>query len=182
VTGLDPTAAQLTDRGKLFAIFRPIPGARDARDEKPIAVFQALGPAPNGGSTVEVTRRCVALSERVEAGLHAMPLSATGDPIVGQCMARVVDEGRNAQSGEHYAVLNIGSGAGLKPGDEFALLGAPVLQAGFVPLGIDTARGGRCQISNDPSELTPVTARCIVVRELPGQPTLKQAYAVFSER
>lgn len=175
VTGFTPGEASMVEQGRLFAVLRPIAGTSDSR---PIAVIRAIGPAV--GESVEVAEQCIVPSTTPEIGMEVQPLSSQTEMKVGPCLARVVDQGTDGS--RKYIVLNVGSGVGLLPGDEFAILGAAVIAEGHKPLGLDSQRDGSCQIPADQTHLKPLTARCVLTKWPDDKRVLKNGFAAWKPR
>lgn len=173
VAGLGPNAASIVEQGRLFAATRPLTGATAAR---PVAVLTALGPAV--GDVVPVAPRCVVPEAALREGMDVVALSSGTEIKVGACLARVVEQGRS-EHGEAYVVLNVGSGVGVLPGDQFVLLGRAVTASGFVPLGLDSAGDGLCQVPEDPLHLKISTARCAIIRTPGDAANLVNTYVVW---
>lgn len=172
VTGLSADAVSIVEQGRLFAAIRPVAGTASAR---PVAVLTALGPAL--GDVVPVAPQCVVPEAGLRAGMDVVALASGTEVKVGACLARVVDQGRS-EHGEAYVVLNVGVGMGVRPGDQFVLLGRAVAADGFVPLGLDSAGDGLCQVPADPMHLKVSTARCAIVHGTEGKASLAGAYVV----
>lgn len=175
ITELDPISTQIVARSSLFAAVDP--------EEGRVAVLKVLDRGLPGSRRIEVVPVCRSLKVPRPSGLVGLgvePLSPTGDARVDQCLVRVVDES-DPDDSEKYVMLDVGGGEQIKPGDEYVLLGDPVCQDGFVPLGLDTTRDGRCLIapSNGPAKNV---SRCDILQEPPGGGTLKNRYALFVSR
>lgn len=177
VTDLDARAAQMAARGHLFAAYRAIPGTRD---REAIAVLRALGPAVSGSSSVRLAEQCVALGRGLERGLAVEPLRGDTSDKVGQCLARIV--GRSPAGVPPYVTLDVGTAEGLLPGDQYSLLGKPVVKRGFAGLVLDTENDLRCQISDDYIHNRSLTIRCMIVDRVPPDARLENGFAVFTPR
>ena len=174
VTGLGPWAARMIQRGYLFAAYRPLrDGARS-----PVAVLRAVGPAAPGSATVRLVPQCQVLDDALEAEQAVEPIDATGSIKVGQCLARIVSQNASPP----YVILDVGRAERLRPGDQYLILGQPLAQPGFVPLGLDTERDLRCLISEAPAGRKLITTRCMLDRPLPTDVSLTNGYAVFAPR
>ena len=178
ITGLSPDAAAAIEQGRLFAASRPIPGTPDTT---PVAVLVALGPP--GGSTVQVGHQCTALGKEqdLRSGLSAEPLASSTNIKVGQCLARIVDEGIDT-SGSRHVILDVGQAFGLRATDEYKILGKSVNASGYVPLGISTDQDGLCQIPDDPTYIKDNITRCVVLQSPPDLEQLKNGFAVWKPR
>lgn len=175
ITDLDPISTQIVARSSLFAAVHP--------EEGRVAVLKVLDRSLPGSHRIEVVPVCRSLkmpSPSALIGLGVEPLSPTGDARVDQCLVRVVDESRPDDS-EPYVMLDVGGGEQIMPGDEYTLLGDPVCQDGFVPLGLDTTRDGRCQIA-PPDGPAKNISRCNILKRPPGLGTLENRYALFVSR
>ncbi|MEX1367865.1 MAG: hypothetical protein AB1Z98_32350 [Nannocystaceae bacterium] len=175
ITDLDPISTQIVSRSSLFAAVDPQQGR--------VAVLKVLGRGTADSHRIEVVPVCRSFKVPQPSdlvGLGVEPLSPTGDAQVDQCLVRVVDES-SPDNPQQFVVLDVGGGEQIKPGDEYALLGDPVCQDGFVPLGLDTARDGRCQIAPSDGPVKNIS-RCDIVKRPPGEGTLKNRYALFIPR
>jgi hypothetical protein len=176
VTGLSEDAAGMVEQGKLFAVMRPIAGTSD---NSGVAVMKALGPAQ--GRSVQVAEQCVSPKAQLVKGMRVVPLLSSTEEKIGPCIARTVGEGKT-DHGEDYVVLNIGSGLGVQPGDQFLLLGQAVVAGGHVPLALDTDQDGYCQVPPDPTLLKASTARCVVVERPRGVEGLRNLFVAWMPR
>jgi hypothetical protein len=176
ITDLDPISTQIVARSSLFAAIHP--------DEGRVAVLKVLDRGLPGSRRIEVHPICRSLKVPQPSdllGLGVEPLSPTGDARVDQCLVRIVDES-SPTNPDQYVVLDVGGGEQIKPGDEYALLGDPVCQDGFVPLGLDTTRDGRCQIA-PPDGTANNISRCDITRRPAGpEGSLRNRYALFVPR
>lgn len=176
VTGMPRDVVGLVAQGDLFVALQPIEGTAD---ERAVAVLKALGPA--SGSSVGVAPQCVAPGATLAGAMPVRPLSAHVDERVGPCLARAIATGIS-ERGEAYVVLNVGSGAGLIPGDQFVLLGSVVVAEGVAPLALDTDRDGLCQVPANPFYLKPTTTRCVVIRPPADRADLRNIAATWMPR
>lgn len=172
IAGLSADAAGIVEQGRIFAVMQPIAATPSMR---PVAVMTALGPVV--GRVVPVAPLCIVPETALREGLAVEALSSATEIKVGGCLARVVESGRS-EHGEEYVVLNVGSGAGVSPGDQYSLLGRAVTSPGFVPLGLDSAGDGLCQIPGDTLHLKVSTSRCAVVRPAGGFGTAVGSFAL----
>lgn len=175
ITDLDPISTQIVARSSLFAAVHPKEGL--------VAVLKVLDRGSRDSHRIEVVPVCRSLkvpSPAALVGLGVEPLSPTGDARVDQCLVRVVDES-GPDDANPFVILDVGGGEQIKPGDEYVLLGDPVCQDGFVPLGLDTARDGRCLIAPADGPAKNIS-RCDILQRPPGLGTLKNRYALFVSR
>lgn len=176
VTGLSEDAAALVEQGKLFAVMRPIEGTSDSRG---VALMKALGPAQ--GRSVQVAEQCLSPKARLVKDMRVVPILSTTERKIGPCIGRTVEEGQTDR-GEAYVVLNIGSGVGVQPGDQFILLGQAVVAGGHVPLALDTDHDGYCQVPPDPTLLKATIAVCMVVERPRGVESLRSLFVAWMPR
>lgn len=173
IAGLQTFAAQVLQRGMLFSVY-------DSRDERDRAVVQVFQRAVSNGSRVQVHLVCRALvrdSSDLEnlSGLPVRVIPARGGVQVGQCLTQVID------INEDSVTLDVGKATGLKPNDEYMLLGEPLCAQGFVPLGLDTKGNGTCVLSETPGDLTGMVSTCKIVEDPKGGVAVN-GYALFRAR
>lgn len=181
VTGLSLDAAAMSRRGTLFVATLPIKGTSDYTR---VALLKALGSATTVGSrTVPVVETCRVLDfgDYELGNVRVEPLMIQSEVKVGQCVAKIINEGE-LESGAQYVTLDVGSGEHLMPGDEYVLLGTPIVTDGAVPLAFDTFRDGRCQLPEERSMIQQLSVRCIVVKRPADRKSLRNDYAIFAPR
>lgn len=157
ITALSEDNAAGIEQGRLFAVMQPIPNTPDSRA---IAVMRTLGPA--NGQTVGVGLQCLVPKFGIAENMAVEPLRSAADTKVGPCLARVLSVGKTPE-GEDYVMLDVGSGVGVQPADQYVLLGQAVTAKGHTPLGLDTQGDGLCQITDDISLVDVGTSPCVII-------------------
>lgn len=160
ITALSKDNASGIEQGRLFTVMQPIPNTTDSR---PVAIMRAVGVA--NGQTVGVGLQCLVPQLEIAEHMLVESLRSSADIKVGPCLARVVSVDKTPE-GEDYVMLDVGSGVGVQPADQYVLLGQAVTADGHTPLGLDTQGDGLCQITDDLSLIKVGTAPCLIV-EMP---------------